>query len=129
MKILIAEDDAISRKLLWKVLEKYGDCDLVVNGREAVDACMMAFSENEPYNLICLDIMMPRIDGVNTLRTIRELESHHDIKEGAKVIMVTALSETEVVDDSFAKGADAYATKPLDTNKLIEVLKNLKLIE
>lgn len=129
MKILIAEDDMVSRKVLWKILSVYGECDLVVNGIEAVDAFMMATNENEPYDLVCLDIMMPKVDGIKVLKTIRDLEKHNATSEPTKVIMTTALSETEVVDDAFEKGANAYATKPIDVKKLIEVMKNLELIE
>ncbi len=58
MKILIAEDDLVSRSFLSRFLEKYGDCDLVVDGLEALDAFLMALKEKDPYRLICLDIMM-----------------------------------------------------------------------
>lgn len=131
LKILIAEDDMISRKVIWKLLSQYGDCDLVVDGIEAIDAFMLAQKEEEPYDLVCLDIMMPKVDGVKVLKTIRDLEMQQNIPEdkAAKIIMVTALSETEVVDDAFTKGADAYANKPLDMEKLIEVMKNLALID
>jgi len=129
LKILIAEDDMISRKLLWKVLDEFGECDLVINGIEAIDAYMIAINDDEPYDLICLDIMMPKVDGVKVLRTIRDLELQQEIVNPAKIIMVTALSETEVVDDTFQKGADAYATKPLDIDKFVEVMRNLKLVK
>ncbi|WZL82972.1 response regulator [Vallitaleaceae bacterium 9-2] len=129
LKILIAEDDMVSRKLLWKVLDEYGECDLVVNGLEAIDAHMMSIEDQEFYDLICLDIMMPKVDGAKVLKTIRDLEMQYEVKKKAKIIMITALSETEVVDDTFSKGADAYATKPLDIDKFVEVMKNLKLIE
>lgn len=129
LKILIAEDDMISRKVIWKALEVYGECDLVVNGIEAIDAHMMALKDKEPYDLMCIDIMMPRIDGIKALKTIRDLEMQYQVKNPVKIIMVTALDEREVVDDAFDKGADAYATKPLDIDKLIEVMKNLELIK
>ncbi|MDF1616287.1 response regulator [Petrocella sp. FN5] len=128
MKILIAEDDVVSRKLMWKILSDYGDCDLVINGLEAIDAFLLALKDHEPYDLICLDIMMPKVDGVKVLKTIRDLEIQNQIKNPAKIIMTTALGETEVVDDAFIKGANAYATKPLDIEKLIDVIKNLQLI-
>lgn len=128
MKILIAEDDVVSRKLMWKILSEYGDCDLVINGLEAIDAFLLALKDNEPYDLICLDIMMPKVDGVKVLKTIRDMEIQNQIKNPVKIIMTTALGETEVVDDAFIKGANAYATKPLDIEKLIEVIKNLQLI-
>ena len=44
-------------------LSKYGECDITVDGMEAVDAFMMALEDKEPYDLICLDIMMPVMDG------------------------------------------------------------------
>jgi len=129
IKILIAEDDVVSRKLLWKVLGEYGECDLVINGIEAVDAFIIALKENKPYDLICLDIMMPKVDGITVLKTLRDLEKQNKVVNETKIIMVTALNETEVVDDAFEKGADAYAPKPLDIDRLIEVLNNFELIE
>lgn len=128
LKILIAEDDMVSRKLLFKVLSDYGECDTVVNGIEAIDAFLLSIKEKDAYDMICLDIMMPKADGIQVLKTIRNLEKQYKIKKASKIIMVTALSETEVVDDSFEKGADAYATKPIDLDKFIEVMRNLELI-
>lgn len=131
MKILIAEDDLVSRKFLGKVLSKYGECDMVVDGLEAIDAYMMAIKDEMPYDLICLDIMMPKVDGVKVLKTIRDLEIQKNlpIEQRAKVIMTTALAETEIVQTAFDYECDAYASKPIDIAKLIEVLKKLKLIE
>mgnify|MGYP003405830975 CR=1 FL=1 len=85
LKILIAEDDLVSRKYLNKVLNKIGECDLVVDGKEAIDAYMLAISENSAYDLICLDIMMPKIDGTKVLKTIRELEDQQGINKEKRV--------------------------------------------
>ena len=74
MRILIVEDDLASRKIMLKILSKYGECDVTVDGLEAVDAFMLAQKENKPYDLVCLDIMMPKLDGVNVLKVIRSLE-------------------------------------------------------
>lgn len=63
MKILIAEDDLASRQFLLQVLTGYGDCDVTVDGIEAVEAFTTAHKTKKPYDLICLDIMMPRVDG------------------------------------------------------------------
>lgn len=128
LKILIAEDDMVSRKLIWKVLSTYGNCDLVINGIEAIDAIMLSLQENEPYDLICLDIMMPKVDGIKVLKTLRDLECQNNVENTSKVVMITALSETDVVNDSFGKGADAYATKPLDIEQFLTVLRKLELI-
>lgn len=126
-KILIAEDDLVSRKFLNKIIAKYGECDLVVDGLEAVEAYMMAFREDEPYDLICLDIMMPKVDGVKVLKIIRDLEVQHNVpaEKKAKIIMTTALGETQVVKTALEYGCDAYASKPIDIGKLIEVMEKL----
>ena len=130
MKVLIAEDDRASRRLLSKFLAQYGEVDLVVDGLEALDAYLMAIKEKAPYDLICLDIMMPKVDGVKVLQTIRNLEKENGISiiEQVKVIMITALSETEYVKQSFESGCEAYAAKPVDTEKLVEVMRKLDLI-
>ena len=131
MRILIAEDDLVSRKFLFKFLSQYGDCDLVVDGLEALDAFLISIKENNRYDLICLDIMMPKVDGVKVLKHIRDLEIQKGIlpEKRSKVIMTTALAETQYVQNAFEIGCDAYAAKPIDTAKLTEVLHNLGLVE
>ncbi|MEG6584761.1 response regulator [Dendrosporobacter sp. 1207_IL3150] len=127
MRILIAEDDLVSRKFLLKFLSQYGECDVTVDGLEALDAYLLALREGEPYDLICLDIMMPKVDGVKVLKTIRDYEKQKAVpdEKKAKVIMITALAETEYVKNSFEIGCEAYAAKPVDTVKLTEVLRKL----
>lgn len=127
MRILIAEDDFTSRKFLFKMLSGYGECDLVVDGLEALDAFLLATKENAPYELMCLDIMMPKVDGVKVLKYIRELETQKGYlpERRSKIIMTTALAETQFVQNAFELGCDAYASKPIDMGKLIETLKEL----
>lgn len=130
-KILIAEDDMVSRKFLSKVLSEYGECDIVVDGLEAVEAFMMSSKENEPYDLICLDIMMPKVDGIKVLKVIRDLETQNNISEEkrSKIIMTTALGETEIVKQAMEYECDAYASKPINIDKLVQVMKKLGLID
>lgn len=131
LRILIAEDDLPSRRFLSKFLGQYGECDIVVDGLEAIDAYLLAMREKNPYDLICLDIMMPKIDGVKVLKAIRDLETQKFIlpERRVKIIMTTALAETELVQAALGIGCDAYASKPVDTGKLVEVLQKLALIE
>lgn len=131
MRILIAEDDYASRKFLEKFLSPYGDCDLVVDGMETIDAYMFAMREKKPYDLICLDIMMPKIDGVKALKAIRELEIQNGLlpEKRAKIIMTTALGEAELVQTAFDYGCEAYASKPIDTDKLLAVMRKLGVID
>lgn len=131
MKILIAEDDLASRRFLSKFLTQYGEVDLVVDGLEALDAYLMAVKEKARYDLICLDIMMPKVDGVKVLKAIRDFEAKQGVvsEQRVKVIMTTALAETDYVNQAFEIGCEAYAAKPIDTNKLLEVIRKLGLIE
>lgn len=131
LKILIAEDDLSSRKFLYKFLAKYGECDLVVDGLEALDAVLISLKEDMPYDLICLDIMMPKVDGVKVLKHIKELEAQKNIEpdKRAKIIMTTALAETQIVQNAFELGCDAYAAKPIDTAKFMDVLHKIGLID
>ncbi len=126
-RILIVEDDMVSRKFLSRFLAQYGECDMVVDGLEAIDAYMMAVKDNEPYDLICLDIMMPKIDGVKVLKAMRDLDLQNNIEPSkrSKIIMTTALGESQIVQTAFEYGCDAYASKPIDTEKFVEVLEKL----
>ncbi len=131
MKILIAEDDRISRTFMEKFMSKYGDCDVAVDGMEALDMFMDSVKKKQPYDLACLDIMMPKVDGLKLLKVIRTLENQHDVpaEKRLKIIMMTALADVDYVDQAFKLGCDAYAPKPVDTKKVIEVLQNLGMIE
>lgn len=128
MKILIVEDDLSSRKFLYKFMSEYGDCDITVDGMEGLDAYMIALDEEEPYDLICLDIMMPKVDGVKVLKTIREIEKQRNIvgSNKVKIIMTTALNDVDVVKNSFDSGCEVYAAKPIDIKKLENVMEKLK---
>ena len=131
MKVLIAEDDFASRKFMLRFFEKYGECDVTVDGKEAVEAYKMAVECGEPYDLICLDIMMPEMDGHQALKTIRKIEEESGIAEDerVKIVMTTALSETRHVTKAFENGCTAYAGKPINQDKLEAMLKKFKLIE
>ena len=130
MKILLAEDDFATRKFMMNFLSKYGECDVTVDGMEAVDAFMMALEDGEPYDLICLDIMMPVMDGYQALVGIRNLEKERGISEdnAVKVIMTTALNEERNVNMAFELGCTVYSGKPIDQEKFEQVLTKLELI-
>ena len=127
MKILIAEDDRMSRSFLKEFLADYGAVDAATNGMEAIDLFLDAIKEKEPYDLLCLDIMMPKVDGLKVLKVIRELEEQQKIEKHLKIIMMSALSEVDYVQEAFRLGCDAYAAKPIDTSKVVEAMKNLGL--
>lgn len=130
MRILIAEDDQTSRRFLYKFLSNYGECDLTVDGIEAVDAFMLSIDENRVYDLICLDIMMPKLDGLKALKVIRDIERKrkHEIDRKVRIIMLTAISERATVSENFTQRFEAYIEKPIDTNKLKDKMIELGLL-
>ncbi|OPX96468.1 MAG: Transcriptional activator protein CzcR [Syntrophorhabdus sp. PtaU1.Bin002] len=132
MRVLIVEDDFTSRRLMQKFLSPYGDCDVAVNGVEAIRAFNIALGENEPYNLVCLDIMMPGVDGQGALKTMRGMERDFNVgrQDEAKIFMTTALdSAKDVLDAYYRGGCTEYLVKPIDKKKLLGLLKEHGLME
>lgn len=130
MKILLAEDDFATRKFMASFLSKYGECDVTVDGMEAVDAFMMALEDEEPYDLVCLDIMMPVMDGYQALVGIRNLEKDRNVsqEDAVKVIMTTALNDEQNVKMAFELGCTIYSGKPIDKDRFEQAMKKLGLI-
>ncbi|KWT95117.1 response regulator [Candidatus Magnetominusculus xianensis] len=130
MKVLITEDDPISRRLLQKLLSPYGICDVSENGREALDAFTRALEDAAPYDIVCLDIMMPVLDGMEALKAMREVESRVKRYPTAKIIMTTALdSPKDIIEAYYNGGCTDYLVKPIDTKKLMALLREYGLID
>lgn len=127
MKILIAEDDITSAKILMKMLSNYGKCDLAVDGIEAVEAFEYALDSRQPYDLVCLDVMMPRMDGQEVLKSIRTMEELRGITglKGVKVMMTTALDDFMDIMRSFRGQCESYLVKPIQRARLADELTKL----
>jgi two-component system chemotaxis response regulator CheY len=120
MRFLIVDDDFDARRLLQRYLSNDGNCDIAVDGNEAVQAFRLALDEKEPYDLICLDVMMPNMNGHEALKAIRQIESEQGL-EGVKVIMTTALGDCKNIMGTFKLlGCEAYIVKPVEKDKLFE---------
>lgn len=129
MRALIVEDEFLSRKVLRSFLMTLFEVDIVVNGREAVEAFRLAHSEGVPYDLILMDIMMPEVDGIEALKKIRDMEKTDKLKPEVKVIMTTALDDPQTVIKTFYDGgASAYIVKPVGKDKLYDELEKLGLL-
>jgi two-component system chemotaxis response regulator CheY len=129
VKTLIVEDELTSRELLKVILEPYGTTDTAADGIEGMKAFNFAL-ENEPYDLICLDIMLPKMDGQQVLKGIRKIEGDKGIlgPDAVKIIMISALGDYENVTEAFSSQCTSYITKPIDADKIVAELKNLELI-
>lgn len=130
MKILVAEDDLASRKFISKYLSKFGDVDVAEDGMQAVNIFANRMKEQEYFQLVCLDIMMPKVDGYKALQAIRDIEKKNGVTEDkrAKIVMTSALNETETPMNPSVSEHDGYATKPIDMDKFELMLNRLGLI-
>lgn len=127
VRFLVVEDDFGSRLLMQKLLADYGEVSVAVDGEDAVSAFSAAMEEGRPFGVVFLDIMMPKMDGLEALGEIRRLEAGAGgPQEGAIVIMATVLEDPRsVVDAYFEGGADAYMVKPVDRQKIASELGRL----
>ncbi|MBE5923467.1 MAG: response regulator [Lachnospiraceae bacterium] len=127
MRVLVADDDFVNRRFMEKLFSEYGDVTAVDNGMTAVDEAVKALEEKEPFGLICLDIMMTKLDGYKALEAIREAESKYKSaqKERAKVIMVSALDEVALDSIQVCNDYDAYICKPISVDKFGKLLGKL----
>ncbi|MFZ4858413.1 MAG: response regulator [Desulfuromonadaceae bacterium] len=125
MRTLVVEDDFMSRKLMCAYLSQYGECDAAANGAEAIEAFN---TTGKPYDLITLDIMMPGISGQDVLKRIRSIEEQRGFAQ-VKIIMTTALESLGNILTAFENQCDGYLVKPIASEKLLEKLHELSLVD
>lgn len=128
MKILIAEDDKVSEILMKNYMKVYGECHMVDNGKKALDAFIEAF-HTDPFDLICLDIMMPVMTGQEALREIRLFEQKNGRTglDQTKIIMVTALDQKDEIMEAFNSGCESYIIKPVSKSDIEKAVKDMGL--
>lgn len=115
LKILIAEDDRELRQLFSHVLTKNGYAVKgVSNGKEALDAM-----DNDYFDLVITDIMMPVLDGYELVRQLR------DIGNITPVLMITAKDAFDDMSQGFVSGTDDYMVKPVNVNEMLLRVKAL----
>lgn len=127
MKILIAEDDPGSQLVLQRMLSPFGEVQVTKNGREALEAFITGMNQRKPFQLICLDIMMPGLDGLSVLRRIRGIEKGEDVSpdKRVRIIMTTALRDKENVMAAIQGQCDGYIVKPLDQQQVLGRMREL----
>ena len=130
LRILLVEDDFTSRVMLQGLLRPYGNCDVAVNGREAVEAFKDAFSTASQYDLVCMDVRMPEMDGTEAVRQIRAIEEANGVlsTSGVRIFMTTAIGDLKTVNSSYGSLCDAYLLKPIDGAQLKQHLADFRLL-
>ncbi len=104
---------------------------LHADGEAALNFFNESVDTKKNYDLVLLDIMLPKMDGQTLLRKFREKEKEHRLlgRKGCKIIMVSALGDAGNVMEAFRNQCDGYLSKPYNKKSLIIELKKLKLIE
>ena len=127
MRILIAEDDQTCSLILESMLKPYGSTVVVEDGEAAIRTVTSDLVNQQPFDLICLDIMMPGLDGQACLRCIRAIEYGFDRigGAGAKILMTTGLDAPEAIMNAFRSQCEGYLVKPIDRARLHAQLSKL----
>lgn len=131
LKSLIVEDDATSRMIMQEYLEEYGPCDAVSHGHDALKAFEHAYESGDSYQLVCLDIMMPDMNGHEVLVALRQYENDKKVggHAGARIVMTTALGDAKNVVRAFKEQCEGYLVKPITKEVLRDKLQELHLID
>ena len=116
MRILIADDETVSREKLRLIMTHFGDAEAFESGDDALKAYEKAHKEKKPYNLIMLDINMPNKTGIQVLLEIRASETILNLsdKEKAIVLMVTSKTDKVHIVSCVQAGCDSFIAKPFD---------------
>ena len=120
LRVLVAEDNLVNQKVLLMMLERLGvKADLAADGSQAIAAVV-----KNPYDLVLMDVQMPEVDG---LAATREIRSRLSFDRQPVIFGLTAHATTGYRDICLAAGMEGYLTKPLDRDKLRELIEELSL--
>ncbi len=131
MKALIVEDDYITSQVMNEIMRGFGECEIAEDGKIAMEKFIAASESGAPYELIFLDIMMPELDGQEVLTLIRQYEHTNGIMglDCVKIVMTTALDDFDNVKNAFKSQCEGYLVKPIDKDKIKNMLKELNFID
>jgi PAS domain S-box-containing protein len=125
LSILVAEDNEINALLMRSLLGRLGHHAVITtNGEEALESWLAADSAGAPYDLVLMDIQMPKLDGIETAKRIRTREAGQRVRRTP----ILALTANTLVEDRYAcfeAGMDGFLVKPLDRDKLADALTGL----
>lgn len=130
MKCLIVDDEVFCREFVTTLLRSTAECHQACSGSEALEKYKGAVADNDPFDLIILDIMMPGMNGHDAAKAIRSLEKTHASEKKVSIVMLTALNSANDAMESFCHAQSAaYLVKPVSKEGLFNVVSKLGLIK
>jgi len=131
LKALVIDDDIVCRNRLKMLLSDSFDCTYACDGKEGSELYEQSLEKQNRFELISLDINMPRMNGHETLEAIRKAEEQRGIGglDGVKVIMTTSESSSKHVFAAFREGCEAYVVKAEMGEKLLDAVVQLGLLK
>lgn len=132
LKILIVDDSKSAQLKIHSILSQYGLCDQAYNGVEALEYFQVALAGNDLYDLVVMDIVMPKMNGIEAAKEIIKIQDRHNIPDAKRthIIMLTGKTDpAHLMQAHFEAGVSAYLTKPFEDKTLIEAMNNMGLIE
>ena len=117
--ILIVDDIAVNLKTVKLILDEYYKVTAVTSGKQAID--FLKRNTSDFHDLILMDIQMPGMDGLETMKKIKEQFGENTLP----VIYLTAISEKKMVVECFKAGLSDYIVKPFNPEQLLQKIKNV----
>ena len=131
MRTLIVDNDAGARRLLEIYLADCGPCESVASGKQAVERFEQACQAGVRYDLVCLDFLMPQMDGIEVIKHLRRIEHQRGIRhaERTRIIVATVLNRESDSLRAYIYGCDAYTTKPTHKQMILDEIRTLGLLD
>ena len=127
MRMLVIDADLISRKKIHRIFRHLGESVTVSDGEAGLESFRQAWQQDEPFDLICLDVNMSGLNWRDTLAAVRQMENDMELGPLArvKVVMVSSLSAPASVAEAKAVGCDDYIVKPINPQAFLERIDRL----
>ncbi len=127
---LIVEDVFLIQRVIERFIEPYGVFTVSNNGKEALKKYAEFFFNGNAFNLVCLDIYLPEMNGLDVLSNIRKFEDEIKLKseERCKIIIISSVTHPATVQQAYKLGCDYYVAKPFSKEDIVNALKKIKMI-
>jgi len=126
MNILVVEDDPLALSVLTLIIEPFAKFDTATDGEHAIQKYILAY-DKAPYDVVFLDLHLPRFDGQTVLEKIRQIEKEEGLekKHRSHIVITTVVPSSEKILHDFSDLYDGYLEKPVNRQEIICQLRSL----